>query len=334
MGAKKYFIDYNMLMDIKEPVSAYILGFLWADGTITKVNYGIQTTIKSSDFPNIYEIFNKIGNWGQYHRKKYVKKTNKFYDSSTIFYNGKHLHGYLKSIDYRIKSYSQPLKVLSLIPDNLIHHFIRGYVDGDGSFCFYTNSNGTTKTCKFNITSGVEQEWNFIENVFNRIGISKYKVHRYKRESGNSSIIGINNKWDIIKIGDYLYKDSKGIRLERKYNKYLEIKNSDIQRCHPKWTEVEEKFIIDNYREKCLEYCMEKLGKSKKSIFKRVHLLLENPNKWSKDDEEFLLNNYREKGLEYCMNKLNRTDNSIKSKYKKLIKNSEFLPPFHLQYSI
>jgi hypothetical protein len=177
---------------------------------------------------------------------------------------------------------------------------------------------GTTMTCKFNITSDLRQDWSFIENIFQYIDIESYKIRRYERKNGNSSIIGISNKCDIIKLGDYLYNNCGYIKLERKYNKFLEIKNSPIKKASQKWSKDDKEFLINNYRERGLLYCCDKLNRTKKSVYKQVHILFDNPNKWSKEDEIFLLNNYN-KGVKFCCEKLNRNTNSIKSKYKKLI---------------
>ncbi len=305
----------NLFVDIDNN-KAYILGFLWADGYLDKC--GVNTTIKSSDFDNIYEIFINSGDWKQYHRDRKSKQTGKVYKSSTISTFGILTFNFLLKNDYKIKSNTQPTKILKTIPEEYRRDFYRGYIDGDGSFSYYVGSNGTTMSCKFNITSNLVQNWTFIETLFDKIKINHYKINRYERESGNSSIIEICNKWDIIKLGDYLYQDCGSIMLERKYQKFLEIKNSPIKTPPQKWTEEDKIFLIKNYRENGLLYCCEKLNRTKKSVYKQVHILFDNPNKWSKEDETFLLNNYN-KGVKFCCEELNRNTNSIKSKYKKLI---------------
>lgn len=313
---KKYNHKTNLFENIDQQKS-YLLGFLWADGYISKNGYKIETTIKTTDFNNLYQIFEKTGDWKQYHRDRKSKQTGKIYNSSVIIYYGKKTYNFFYEYDYKIKSDTQPLKILNIIPNKFHKDFYRGYIDGDGSFSYYICSNGTTMTCKFNITSKLNQDWHFIEILFDKIGIKNYKIHRYERKSGNSSMIGISNKWDIIKLGDYLYKDSDNIRLERKYKKYLEIKNSNIQKSPPKWTKIDKQFLKENYRKFGVNYCAEKLNRSEKSIYKQVYLLFDNPNKWTKEDENYLLENYKN-GIEHCVKKLCRTINSIKSKYKKL----------------
>lgn len=268
MGAKKYFIDENRLMNINDDISAYILGFIWADGNI--INNKIMIHIKTDDFQNLYKILNKIGNWGIIHRKKYLKKTNKHYKSTTIYYSSKKLYTFLCNHDYKIKSKTQPIKILSKIPIKYHNHFYRGYVDGDGSFSFYNNN----KTCKFNITSYIKQNWTFIEKLFDNIGINKYSIYKYDRKSGKSSLICIDNKWDIITIGDYLYENCKNNKYERKYIIFNNIKNSKIKKSTNKWTKKDENFLLENYDNKKL--CCEKLNRTSSSIYGKYHILMKN----------------------------------------------------------
>ena len=266
MPIKKYFIDDKQFLHIQTPVVSYILGFLWADGYVNK--YSISTTIKTSDFKNINSIFQKTGNWGFYHRKRFSKKSKKFYESSTIYISSKEISKFLIHNDFKIKSKTSPNKILSLIPENLQNHFFRGYVDGDGSFSFYGK-----KQIKFNITSTINQDWYFIEKLFEKLKINSYHIFKYDRKSGISSMITISNKWDIIKLGEYLYSSSE-CKLQRKYSKYLQIKNSDVKKSKPLWTNEDKIFLLQNYKAEGVNFCCEKLNRSKTSIYGEYHKLI------------------------------------------------------------
>jgi intein/homing endonuclease len=124
----------NNLFDNIDANKSYILGFLWADGYI---NNRIETTIKSSDFNNIYNIFSKSGDWKQLHRDRHSKQTGKIYKSSSLYYYGKETYNFLYENDYKIKSSTQPTKILNIIPKEYHKDFYRGYIDGDGSFSYY-----------------------------------------------------------------------------------------------------------------------------------------------------------------------------------------------------
>jgi hypothetical protein len=104
-----------------------------------------------------------------------------------------------------------------LINHNLIHHFIRGYIDGDGSFSFNKRNDEivSVKLSLIGASKVVFQIFNILNNKCNtRFGGFSEKSH--KRFWFNSLI-------DLEKIIDFLYKDAT-IFLERKYNKAKEIK--------------------------------------------------------------------------------------------------------------
>jgi len=268
MSKKKYTIDTQGFKDINNAIYPYILGYIWADGYLYEKNNSIELYTSVKDIDNILNIFNNVGNWYVKKRIKYLKKTNKFYISYTIGVCDKELSNYLLENDFKEKSLKSPNKILKLIPKKYHSDFYRGYSDGDGSFSLYNNK----KTCNYNITSSINQDWWFIENIFQKLDI-KYKIYKYERNSGNSSSISISNKWDIIKIGDYLYQNSNDVRLERKYLKYQDIKKSKIKKAPPKWTKKDIKFLTENYFDIGVNECSKRLNRSVGSIYTKIHRL-------------------------------------------------------------
>jgi len=302
-------------MDLNNKYLIYLLGFIWADGHVRK--YEVSSEIKYSDFSNIKKIVECTNyNWKYSHRRRLLKQTNKYYEQGGFRLSSKSFATELSNYDFMIKSYTSPDKILNDIPNHLRHHFFRGYIDGDGSFSLYNNG----KTAKFNISSTIEQDWSFIEELLDNIGIEHYKIHEYRRKTGNSSLVSIANKWDIIKLGDYLYKNSKNIRLERKYLKYIEIKNSDIKKAKPEWSDEDIEYLKNNYS-KGVKYCSEQLNRSTSSIYGAVHLLdiTNGYKKWTKNEEQFLIENHH-KGVEWCAKKLDRKGNSVLNKWNKIKK--------------
>lgn len=268
MSKKKYFIDTQNFILLNKPIYIYILGYIWADGNIYEKNNSIELYTSKKDINNISRIFKKVGNWYIKERKRYLKKTNKYYTSYTIGVRDKELIKFLIDNDFKYKSTKSPDKILNLIPEKLHKDFYRGYSDGDGSFSLYNNN----RTCKYNITSTIIQDWSFIENIFRKLDI-KYKIYKYIRKSGNSSMICVSNKYGIIKIGEYLYKNSDNIRLERKYDVFKNIKNSKIKKAPPKWTKVDEDFLIENYNILGALKCSKELDRSIGSIYTKIHRL-------------------------------------------------------------
>jgi hypothetical protein len=100
-------------------------------------------------------------------------------------------------------------------------HFIRGLFDGDG--CLFVNK--IKHRYELSFTSGC---YNFLEDLNNNLkvlyGVGASKVTTQKNITGDSYRITIY-KQGLLKILKELYKDSGALRLERKYNKYLEVLN-------------------------------------------------------------------------------------------------------------
>lgn len=272
MSNKKYFLNNNFT-ELNSPEIVYILGYIWADGHISKnKNFDIILYTSEKDFENVKNLILKSGNWGIYKRYKYLKKTNKTYTTYYFRVYDKNIHNFLSNFNFKQKSILSPDKLLEVIPEKLRHHFFRGYIDGDGSFSLYNNN----KTCKFNITSTIDQDWNFINVMFDYLDISHYKIYKYNRTCGTSSLVSISNILDIMKIGEFIYKDSKDLRLERKYEKYIKIKESNIQSASPKWNNNDIIFLKENYKKLSMEKISEKLNRSINSIYAKYHKLKNN----------------------------------------------------------
>jgi hypothetical protein len=209
------------------PNFIYILGLLWADGYITKVKnkYQISISLVDEDMKNLKHIFFEFANWKEYtyDLQKYGGGNNqaqtKFLICDKIF------HTFLRENDYQIKSFVAPNKILSLIPSELHYHWFRGFVDGDG--CFYFNQKYKTSRHSFSVSGPHKQDWKFLENFCESLEI-KYNVSRFLsgKATGNGSTFIVRRTKDIIKLGNYLYKDSSFIRLERKYQKLINICNN------------------------------------------------------------------------------------------------------------
>lgn len=102
----------------------------------------------------------------------------------------------------------------SQVPQYLIRHFIRGYLDGDG--CVTSNNN-------YLILSFVGTK-EFLNGLATVLGVEHLKLYqRHKEREVNNFELRIGGK-KAKEIGDWLYEEST-IYLERKYIKYKNITN-------------------------------------------------------------------------------------------------------------
>lgn len=196
--------------------SAYILGLLFADGSI--YNNRISLECIKTDTDIFLPAFQKTGDWTTYYRHRKNKQPQ-----CAIRTNNRPLSEFLISMCYGPHNTKSPDTILKKIPENLHPYFFRGLSDGDG--CFYVNKNNSAST--FSLYNNYKQNWNFVENLYNKLNI-KYYIHRLVRNTGNKiSTINIYNRPDIIKFGTYIYDNfnNDNIGLPRKYNKFISIKN-------------------------------------------------------------------------------------------------------------
>ena len=186
----------------------YYLGYLWADGYVSRNN--IQLEIKETDGEYIKHYLDKIS---FIKFNKYKRKRDNFKPTLSFFFCDCKLYdNFFKEYFYN-KSINSPDKLINDIPDKYIKYFFQGLIDGDG--CFYISKD--TKNKQFSIVSSYEQNWNYIISLFEKINIKKYEIKKRITKKGKSSVIRICNYDDIFKLYEFLYKKDR-IGLKRKFD--------------------------------------------------------------------------------------------------------------------
>ncbi len=84
------------------------------------------------------------------------------------------------------------------------------------------NKNLSQRQCY--ICGGYDQDWTWLEKLFNNINV-EYVIKRKEKKNGKYSVIYIKSK-SIDNFGNYIYQDYElnNIGLSRKYNKFLDCK--------------------------------------------------------------------------------------------------------------
>lgn len=226
LGLKKYpyTCDYHYFDEIDTEEKAYWLGFLTADGWVNKSdksNAGVTGIELQYGDINHLKKFNKSisGNYqitdrwrkctlSDNQEKKYHMCCIRIF--SLTMYNALVDKGFVKN-----KSYDFCVPNLR---EDLIRHYIRGYFDGDGCFTFTnqtfhisfitaskTLNEGLIKILKSNNLSVAENSY------INNFGTMMFRPEIYRTQ-------------DKINFLDWIYKDCS-IYLDRKYKKYLKVKN-------------------------------------------------------------------------------------------------------------
>jgi hypothetical protein len=192
--------------------SCYWAGFIAADGWINRgYHTSVELSLKDRKHLKKLRIFLKSN---AEIKERTRKRFGKIIYSVSIQFNSIELVKNLES-NFNItanKSLSyQPPK----LPPNMIRHFIRGYIDGDGSIGWHKHNNKP----RLNVCSGskILLEWifkHFKENI-EEIGNPSIK----KRETSELYTIEFMGH-QVTSILNWLYEDSE-VYLDRKYQKFL-----------------------------------------------------------------------------------------------------------------
>ena len=204
---------------------SYFLGYLWADGYLTKSN-GISLEIVSTDCNVIKSSLYTLGNFNFNERHRKEKDGCNRKPITNIQMSNVFLKDFLLKFNYKNKSTENFSKIYEWLPCDLKHYFLRGLIDGDG--CIYLNHKN--HSYQFHISSTIDQDWSYLTSIFNSLGLTFTITKRIqKRTQGvnKSSKIQITNVNSILKLLEFVYTNynQDSIGLSRKYEKFQEIKN-------------------------------------------------------------------------------------------------------------
>lgn len=218
----KYAVNPAQFLSINTPICAYILGLLWADGSI-QPPYIIDLATTYPDANYFIELFKQTGRWKHYNKKFPLNPTWK--PACNIKTSNFPMVNFLLENDYKSKSIESADKILSIIPTNIKHYWFRGLFDGDGHI--YTDKNGSHR---ISFSSSYNQNWKYLEDACTQLNI-KYNIHKDIRPNTlhSGSVFVIYGMYRVIKFCEFMYNGypSDNIGLHRKYNKLLELKQTE-----------------------------------------------------------------------------------------------------------
>ena len=212
--------DIFEVIDTEE--KAYWLGFLYADGSLyyndgTKKNkYIIEVTLKKSDKDHLEKLKTFLNARNKISPRK---KTNAF---RLMITNKKMYYDLIKQGCHPRKSLDMTFPSEEIVPHNLLRHFLRGYVDGDGyiGIDFISRKDGSIRVKgRMSITCG---DANFIYDLIKAAQWPEMTLQEDKRSSAKSMEWTGEKCFNIL---TFLYEDTH-IYLDRKYEKYIELKDA------------------------------------------------------------------------------------------------------------
>ncbi len=235
--SKKYDIIEDYFDIINTPDKAYFLGFMYADAGIYNFGktHGFRINLQEKD-KQILILLSNVAFGGRplsYPKWKNKIIGNKDYDGCSLFVGNKKLtEALIKNGCYPKKSFTLYFPKENQVPKSLLSHFIRGYFDGDGSIMMKKRYNKEIGAC-FNVICSI----NFGKRLFNILKNELNIKMSVEIRNGRDIMCCLvtTSKDSLIKLFDFLYKDSNEFRLERKYNKFLECLSKIKDKIsHPK----------------------------------------------------------------------------------------------------
>lgn len=217
-AARKHIINQKYFEIIDSEHKAYWLGFLMADGCVSKTSKNgpynrFEINIKEEDIELLEQLNNDMNS--TYEIKTFISKNKKRnFESSmcSLRINSKKmtddliLHGI-------VPNKTGKEKLPSSVPEEYVKDFIRGFFDGDGSI----TSNGTFRIC----SSSKELLESFNVYFYNTLGIkltiydsNNYNIPFYTFDS--------NNKNNNLLILSHIYTNAT-VYLDRKYKRYMKL---------------------------------------------------------------------------------------------------------------
>lgn len=204
----KFGIDSKIFSIIDTEEKAYWLGFLYADGNVHKNKkgyYTIELGLKEGDVAHVekFKDFLKSEHFIKYRSKT---KSVRLIFSDQIIANDLIKLGCIpnKSLILKFPTEKQ-------VPNDLIRHFIRGYVDGDG----YISKRISKVSAKKSIVIDVVGTYEFLETMCKVLHLEFTKIiKKDKRHLSNTFSIGVYGE-NARNLGEFLYKNAT-IYLDRK----------------------------------------------------------------------------------------------------------------------
>lgn len=208
----RYTLNSNYFDDIDSEPKAYLLGLLTADGYVGTEKYS-NIVFESRDIELVEYLKKEISYTGE------IKITTPGgYKNSTsgykISFSDKNMANKLR--DYGIVPFrKQDLLTMPIIPDGLIRHYIRGYIDGDGTISKSVSHSVYHEKEYFydQLILSIIGPMDFLNDIIRTVNIEKYSFQKSKTEY--LFYLKIYSKAEVNKLYKYFY-DNITICLNRK----------------------------------------------------------------------------------------------------------------------
>lgn len=232
----KYKVDHNYFSVIDSEYKAYILGFAFADGSVYKHPANNRQSVfrigVQEEDSYILEKLSTEAAGGNKYTVKTPSSIRKNYKSQIVVtISSNKLCQDLINLGCHIRKSRDGMEFPKL-DDQLIPHFIRGFMDGDGSIIIKKQTYKYKRKTIYHIPNPHRDRFklllafsstdrDFLLEVGKHLNVSKTYISEKVRTMVNY-ILWIENKDDVKRSIEYLYHNAH-YYLERKRNKVIEF---------------------------------------------------------------------------------------------------------------
>lgn len=206
---RKYTINENYFDEINTPNKAYILGLLYSDGCNHRKTNHVNLELQERDKDILDKISEELETNKPLYFNELNKKSDKWQNTYRLSICNKHISEVLEEKGV-VPRKSLILAFPEWLPDELLPHFLRGYMDGDGHIqCFESRHASFASTESFCLS---------VQEKLKDIGIES-RIYNTHNKENSTRILYICKISNIVKFLDYIYKDAE-LYIQRKYETY------------------------------------------------------------------------------------------------------------------
>lgn len=209
---KTYHCDESFFDIINTPDKAYILGLLWADGC-NQLNRGTVTLQLQERDQHILEQIKLIScNERPLLKTELNKKNPNWQNAITLTWQSHHISQQLNGYGM-VPRKSLVVEFPCWIDNSLYSHFIRGYMDGDGSI-YYSQDKKVFRVSMV----GTKMFLDVVRDICSELGIKTSLSHKTEHNDITYTLYITSNSGSIC-FANWIYEDAN-LKLQRKYTKY------------------------------------------------------------------------------------------------------------------
>ena len=217
---EKYIYNQDYFEHIDNPEKAYWLGFIYADGCVIynkeRRNYEFTIQLQAGDIAHLIKLNESLQ--GNVVPTKHINKTG-FPGRDEIEHEQCRIRYYsskmvLDLIDKGVlQSKTYKMNFPTFLNDELLWHFVRGFMDGDGYICVPKSDSRYGYRVGFTCYRKC-----FLEGL--QSFLQPYFIKSYINKDKDSYKLEIRNRNSVYMFLKECYKNAN-IYLDRKYSKYL-----------------------------------------------------------------------------------------------------------------